>query len=170
MAKRDGRWVSRLLKRHKRIMVMQYFKKEEMIRCYRERKEDRCKECKLAHAAMKLPYGIEENAVALVENVLDPARRKFGKMVYVNSGFRCPLHNSKVGGESGSQHMKGEAADLSCGDNQKLARIIVENGKWDQMIIYPTFLHISWKRQGVNRKEVLKKTAKGYERVEASSL
>lgn len=152
---------------------MQYFKKEELIWCYRERKGDRCTECKLVQAVMKLPYGIEENVEALVENVLDPARRKLGKAILVNSGFRCPLHNGRVGGASGSQHMKGEAADIApvsgagCTVND-LTRAIIANGKWDQIIIYPQFLHVSWKRQGVNRREVLKKTNGGYEKIDVS--
>ena len=51
-----------------------------------------------------------------------------------------------------------------------LARIIVENGKFDQLIIYPTFVHVSWKRQGGNRKEVLRKTATGYQKVDVASI
>lgn len=144
---------------------MGYFKKEELIRCYRERKSDRCAECKLAQPAMRLPYGIEDNVKALVENVLEPARRKLGKPIIVNSGFRCPLHNGRVGGATASQHMKGEAADIRCDDNVKLAQVIVANGKFDQLILYPTFVHVSWKKAGVNRQEVLRKTQKGYEKV-----
>ena len=145
---------------------MQYFKKEELIRCYRERKCDRCAECKLAQRAMKLPYGIEDNVVALVDNVLDPARRKLGKPIIVNSGFRCPLHNGRVGGAVASQHMKGEAADLRIdGKPEELARVIVANGKYDQLILYPTFVHVSWKKAGGNRREILRKTPKGYEKV-----
>jgi len=42
----------------------------------------------------------------------------------------------------------------------------VVNGKFDQLIVYPTFLHVSWKRQGGNRKQILRKTATGYQKVE----
>lgn len=31
----------------------------------------------------------------------------------INSGYRCPEHNAEVGGEPGSQHMLGTAADVS---------------------------------------------------------
>lgn len=150
---------------------MGYFKKEELIRCYRERKSDRCAECKLAQPAMRLPYGIEDNVTALVENVLEPARRKLGKPIIVNSGFRCPLHNGRVGGATASQHMKGEAADLRIdGKPEELARVIVANGKYDQLILYPTFVHVSWKKAGGNRKEVLRKVGNGYQRIDASSI
>lgn len=149
---------------------MQYFKKEEMIRCYRQDKRDRCAECRLQQRATRLPNGIEENIESLVREVLDPVRRKFGKPIVVNSGFRCPLHNGRVGGVYNSQHVSGQAADVHCEDNHRLAKIIVENGKWDQMIIYPNFVHVSWKRQGVNRKEVLKKMATGYEKVDVADI
>ena len=45
---------------------MRWFNKNEMIRCYRERKQDRCRECRLVQAASRLPNGIEEN-IAKVE-------------------------------------------------------------------------------------------------------
>ena len=161
---------------------MKYFKLTELIRCYREDRQQRCKECRLQQAASRLPNGIEENIEALVEQVLDPARERLGKPVVVNSGFRCPLHNKAVGGVYNSQHVKGEAADIEPAGFQgstvsgfkeelaKLARIIVENGKFDQLILYPTFVHVSWKRQGGNRREVLRKTSTGYQKVEPSSI
>ena len=57
--------------------------------------------------------GVPENVKALVENVLDPLREKYGKPIKVNSGYRCPKHNLAVGGATQSQHMKGEAADIA---------------------------------------------------------
>jgi len=151
--------------KRKEDRIMKWFKKEEVIRCYRERKEDRCKECRLTQEVKKLPNGLDENMEALVTEVMDPAREKLGMPIICNSGFRCPIHNAKVGGATGSQHMKGEAMDVRCADNRRLARIIVENGRFDQLIIYPTFIHVSWKRQGGNRKQILRKTATGYVRV-----
>ena len=61
--------------------------------------------------------------------------------------------------------MKGEAADIRCDDNKKLLKLLMESQKYDQLIIYPTFLHVSWKRVGQNRRMVLEKTANGYRRV-----
>ena len=116
-------------------------------------------------AASRLPNGIEENIEALVEQVLDPAREKYGKPVVVNSGFRCPLHNKAVGGVYNSQHVSGQAADVHCEDNRRLAKIIVENGKFDQLILYPTFVHVSWKKAGGNRQQILRKVGNGYEAV-----
>ena len=106
----------------------------------------------------QLPPSERENIRALVDNVLDPARQAFGGPVYVNSGFRCEKHNAEVGGVKNSQHLSGEAADITCSDNRRLTEIIEANGRYDQLIRYMNrdgsirFIHVSWKRQGVNRK------------------
>ena len=33
--------------------------------------------------------------------------------LYINSGYRCPMHNAAVGGFSNSQHKLGNAADIA---------------------------------------------------------
>ena len=113
-------------------------------------KEFRCKCCGQTGSPQAAT-----NIRALVDEVLDPAREKLDNPIVVNSGYRCPKHNLAVGGVTNSQHMAGEAADICCKDNKLLKRIIVENGKFDQLIEYPTFLHVSWKRNGPNRKQRL---------------
>lgn len=63
------------------------------------------------------------NLHLLVEHILDPLREAWGKPIKVNSGFRCPRLNKEVGGSPSSQHMKGEAADITVGnraDNRRL--------------------------------------------------
>lgn len=135
----------------------------------------RCSQCQKGDAELGIPPGgmmggVPENVKALVENVLDSLREKYGKPIKVNSGYRCPNHNLAVGGATQSQHMKGEAADIAVVHGSRfkvhdLAQAIVENGRFDQLIIYPTFIHVSWKRQGGNRKQILRKTATGYVRV-----
>ena len=119
-------------------------------------KELVCKHCG------QLPPSVRENIESLVDNVLDPVREQYGKPIYVTSGYRCPAHNKAVGGVTNSQHMRGEAADIHCDDNAALVRIIVAQGRFDQLILYPTFLHVSYKRIGTNRHSVLKKTSNGY--------
>ena len=142
--------------------MSKHFSKLEMVRCFRENGA-RCEGCRLAQPAKQLPYGIEENLQALVSNVLEPVRELLGKPIVVNSGFRCPIHNVAVGGVANSQHMKGEAVDITCDDNKGLAEIIEQLGKYDQLIMYKRpdgsirFIHVSWKRNGVNRKMVLNK-------------
>lgn len=48
---------------------------------------------------------------ALVE-WLQKIRDHFGRSVNVNSGYRCEKHNTYVGGDPGSHHKKGMAADI----------------------------------------------------------
>lgn len=120
----------------------------------------KCAQCQKGDAELGIPPGgmmggVAENVKALVENVLDPAREWFGGPIRVNSGYRCPKHNLAVGGVRGSQHLRGEAADVMCADVRLLKQIIVENGRYDQLIDYGTFVHVSWKRNGGNRKQIL---------------
>lgn len=122
-------------------------------------KEFKCRCCG------ELPAEVLGNVKALVAQVLDPAREKLGKPITVNSGYRCRHHNEAVGGAVKSQHMAGEAADITCSDNALLEKIIREQGRFDQMIIYPGFLHVSYKRNGANRHQVLRKIENGYRRV-----
>lgn len=115
------------------------------------------------HCGCRMPDSARANIVALVEQVLDPARERYGKPVCVNSGYRCASHNAAVGGVANSQHTRGEAADICCSDNERLAKIIEENGRFDQLIRYMgpggkiRFIHVSWKSNGQNRKQVLRK-------------
>ena len=120
-------------------------------------KEFACKCCG------QLPPLARENVKALVSEVLDPVREKLGMPIVVNSGYRCEKHNKDVGGVRNSQHLRGEAADIHCSDNERLKQLIIENGKFDQLITYPTFLHVSYKRTGGNRHQRLKKGGAGYE-------
>ena len=135
-----------------------------------------CKCCGL------LPPFARENIEALVEDVLDPLRERYGKPIVVNSGYRCAKHNKEVGGVANSQHLRGEAADIRPADPKDLKllrQLIMESRKltsstsdatqdssnklgspsllpkFDQLIIYPTFIHVSWKRSGNNRRTVL---------------
>ena len=124
----------------------------------------------VCHCGCEMPAEARQNIEALVANVLDPVREAYGKPIYVNSGYRCEKHNKAVGGVPRSQHMLGQAADISLrltayslqDELMKLAKIIKEQGRFDQLIIYPTFLHVSYRRSGVNRHKVLRKTATGY--------
>jgi len=52
-------------------------------------------------------------------NKLEYLRVKWGRPITVTSGYRCPDHNRSVGGAKGSQHVKGNAADL-CTQNLSL--------------------------------------------------
>ena len=130
-----------------------------------------------------LPENARSNEVALVDNLLDQVRDVFGHEIKVNSGYRCPRHNAKVGGVKNSQHLTGEAADI-CAEtrgyqnitdwkmaNQDIVRAILKVGRFDQLILenvgekdlLPTWVHVSFSRRG-NRGQVMKKVVgkKGY--------
>lgn len=104
----------------------------------------------------QLPPSVRDNITSLVANILDPARDQLGAPIIVTSGYRCPAHNAAVGGVPNSQHLRGEAADIYCDDNEALARIIIDQARFDQLIIYPTFLHVSYKRLGPNRHKIIR--------------
>jgi uncharacterized protein YcbK (DUF882 family) len=68
-----------------------------------------------------------DNLRALVENVLDPLREAWGAPIHVNSGYRCAALNKAVGGVPTSQHILGEAADITVGtraQNQRLYALL----------------------------------------------
>ena len=44
--------------------------------------------------------------------ILQKIREHFGKPVTITSAYRCPTHNKRVGGATGSYHSKGQAADI----------------------------------------------------------
>lgn len=50
----------------------------------------------------------------LCEEVLEPLRQAYGKPIHISSGYRSPKLNKAVGGASTSQHLYGQAADITC--------------------------------------------------------
>lgn len=81
---------------------------------------------------------VKENLEALVDHVLDPLRRAWGKPLTVTSGYRCAALNKAVGGVKNSQHLSGHAADITAGSpqkNKRLFRLIQQLGlPFDQLI------------------------------------
>ena len=108
---------------------------------------------------------IKDAIKSLVDSVLQPLRDAWGKPLAINSGYRCKALNAAVGGVPTSQHVKGEAADVcpfgrnGHGDIKvvtKLARLAVKlDLPFDQMILYPSFVHFSHKLKGEQRKQIL---------------
>jgi len=153
---------------------MKYFTISEFI------KSDTALKMRLWNGANK---EIEENIRSLVDEVLDPLRERYGRPIYVTSGYRCPKLNNLVNGAPNSQHMRGEAADITGGspaENLKLAQMIAESGNFDQMILEevpadslePRWIHVSYKRLGWNRRNILKKVSgkAGYQTVSKEEL
>jgi len=96
----------------------------------------------------------------LVRNVLDPVRDQWRKPIRVNSGYRCETLNKAVKGASTSQHLKGEAADITTGSQQgniQLFNLIQTlDLPYDQLIDEKNYswIHISHKECN-NRRQVL---------------
>lgn len=102
---------------------------------------------------------VEANLTKLIDAVLDPVRRIWGRPITVNSGFRCPALNAAVRGVANSQHLTGEAADITTGSregNRELFEKISRSGvPFDQLIDESgySWIHISY--SGRNRRQVL---------------
>lgn len=73
-------------------------------------------------------------------------RQHFGKPILVNSGFRCIIHNKKVGGVKYSDHTKGDALDLRPEDPRELTELFeIARNYYDLVIPYleQGFIHCS---------------------------
>lgn len=95
----------------------------------------------------------------VAEKCFEPLREWYGKPISVNSFYRCPELNAAVKGSVTSQHVKGEAIDLSAGskaENKKLFEWLKSNVVFDQLINeYDfTWVHVSYSGLA-NRKQVL---------------
>lgn len=98
---------------------------------------------------------IKENIKALVDNILQPLRDACGQPLFINSGYRCLKVNEAVGGVPTSQHVLGQAADVGCSNPYEVAKIAKSSKlDFDQMGIYPSFVHLSYRSDGTNRRQV----------------
>lgn len=104
------------------------------------------------------------NLKLLCEKVLQPVRDHYQKGVKINSGFRHPEVNAKVGGSKTSDHCNGQAADIEIPGlaNADLAQWIVDNLDFRQVILEfytpgvpdSGWVHVSYVA-GDNKKQVL---------------
>ena len=58
------------------------------------------------------PSAARKMLTILVEQLLDPIRRRYGAPIIVTSGYRCPALNTAVGGVANSHHIVGCAVDI----------------------------------------------------------
>jgi hypothetical protein len=122
-------------------------------------------ETALRHDMDNTPGEQEISALKLLaEKVLQPVRDHFGKGVKVNSGFRHPEVNAKVGGSKTSDHCRGQAADIEIPGvaNADLAAWIRDNLEFRQLILEfytpgvpdSGWVHVSYVAED-NKKQVL---------------
>lgn len=83
------------------------------------------------------PQDVISNLQALAVHVLQPVRDHFDRGVKVNSGYRSPDVNAKVGGSRTSDHCRGMAADIEIPGvpNAELAEWVRSNLPFTQVIL-----------------------------------
>ena len=101
------------------------------------------------------------NLAELCHHVLDPIRAfHYKRPLHVNSGYRSKEVNDLINGAKNSQHLTGNAVDITAGspqENRKLFDAIVKSGiKFDQLIDEKNYrwVHISYKDRD-NRMQIL---------------
>ena len=68
----------------------------------------------------RMPFHVLENIKILASQV-QIIRDALGAPIHINSGYRSPEHNKRIGGVKNSQHVQGKAADLASRDVTSLA-------------------------------------------------
>jgi len=78
---------------------------------------------------------------------LEEVRKVLDKPIHINSAYRCPEANEKVGGKPTSQHCRGTAADIKVKGMtpDQVVRAIIKSGlKYDQVIReFDSWTHLS---------------------------
>ncbi len=100
-----------------------------------------------------------ESMKLVAEKCFEPLRVWYGKPIKVNSFYRSLNLNKAVGGSATSQHVKGEAIDLTGGskeENKKIFDWCKVNLVFDQLIneYDYTWIHISYNKTK-NRNQIL---------------
>ncbi|MFM1755006.1 MAG: hypothetical protein RLZZ236_1945 [Bacteroidota bacterium] len=104
----------------------------------------------------ELPLELLPNMREVAKN-LEVLREYLGKPININSGYRNPAYNAKIGGAKNSFHMKGMAADIHVKGLTPLQihtaiEELISQGKMKQggLGLYSTFVH--YDIQGARRR------------------
>ena len=104
------------------------------------------------------------NMRRLCEGCLEPLREALGLPIIITSGYRTKaLNNHILHSARKSQHVSGQAADFYVeGASRrelliKAFRLIIldESIDYDQLILYPSFIHVSYVSRERNRRTIL---------------
>ena len=114
------------------------------------------------------PLEAVNNLKALCCGNLEPLREALQLPVVITSGYRTKALNSLLAHASErSQHMLGQAADFYVASGQsglsrrelliKAFRLIIQSEQidYDQLILYPSFIHVSYVSRERNRHNIL---------------
>ena len=96
------------------------------------------------------------NMKLLANNVLQPVRNQFKDSMFITSGYRSFQLNQAVGGAQNSLHLKGLAADIMVNSGRARLIDILKNMDLHELIIYPNFVHVSWKELWRENKYIVK--------------
>ena len=95
-----------------------------------------------------VPQEYIANVQKLAEQ-LQVLRDYLGEPLHINSAYRTPAYNKKVGGKPESQHMIGKAADITCKSKSPkqlkaiIERLIKAKKLWFGGVgLYPGFVHV----------------------------
>ena len=107
----------------------------------------------------------KDNLRKLANKILQPIRDKWRSAIIVTSGYRSEKLNKAVGGAKTSQHLLGEAADISVGGrdkNKKLFNVIykmIQKGEIEvgQLIDEYNYkwIHVSLPRKNKENNQIL---------------
>ena len=120
-----------------------------------------------------------ENLRKLCVGTLEPLREKLQQPVVITSGYRCQqLNEIIVHAARKSQHLTGQAADFyvagiagqarnEASHRERLVKafktiITDEDIDFDQLIIYPSFIHVSYVSREKNRHQLTRASGNGH--------
>lgn len=110
------------------------------------------------------PANVVSALSALCNHLLQPLREKAGASIKITSGYRCERTNRAIGGAKTSQHMDGQAADLTIEGMtvEEAYQFIRKAGlPFDQIIQeFDAWVHVSY-AAGKNRGQCLRAVKKG---------
>ena len=90
---------------------------------------------------------------------LQTIRNELHLPIIVNSAYRSPEVNAKVGGVSSSYHVRGLAADIRCSDMDKLLTVLHSHlMELDQLCIYYNSTTQLWYHVGLPEEGKLPRT------------
>jgi len=122
------------------------------------------------HSNYAKQYGIKnkptdehiENMQLVAEKVFEPLREWVDYPIKVNSMYRSEELNKGIKGSSVSSHLTGNAIDITSMGNKtnlEMFHYIKDNLDFDQLIwefgTEPKWLHVSYKSEKDNRKQIL---------------
>ena len=123
------------------------------------------------------PPEVVQNLKQLCKYTLEPLRKVMVMPIIITSGYRCKTLNRHITHHSTrSQHMTGQAADFVVKGHTEITEnteipglsarellirafrtiILDERIAFDQLIIYPSFIHVSYVSSGKNRRKITK--------------